>query len=195
MDNKEISRNTLKRYAILDAAAELLVVKPTATMQEIADYAKIGIATLHRHFESREKLTLEIALRAIEMVTQALGSIQVETSNPQNTLTVIMEVLIPLGNKIYFLMVDDSLCGDANLMAAQAKIEEPLLQLIKQWQSAGYLRKDMPADWMLSVMNNLLFATWQNIHDGRLARKSAADLLVQTLLFGFSSPSDNQPAN
>lgn len=42
-------------HSILDEATKLLIEKPNASMNEIAESAKIGIATLHRYVESREQ--------------------------------------------------------------------------------------------------------------------------------------------
>lgn len=64
-----------KRKAILDASTELLAFKPTATLQEIADHAGIGIATLHRYFSTRELLLDALALNAIGLVDEALGEL------------------------------------------------------------------------------------------------------------------------
>lgn len=52
---KDLSTLKEARFnAILDSATILLVENPTASMNEIAEYAGIGIATLHRYVESRE---------------------------------------------------------------------------------------------------------------------------------------------
>lgn len=64
-----------KRKAILDASTELLALKQTATLQEIADHAGIGIATLHRYFSTRELLLDALALNAIGLVEEALGEL------------------------------------------------------------------------------------------------------------------------
>lgn len=185
----EKTANTLKesrRETILEAAAELLAVKPAATLQEIADAARVGVATLHRHFESREKMMLELAVHSINLVDDALQGLVLDGENMEKTLGDIFEVLIPLGNRIYFLWMEDALCNDASLLAAQKRIEDKMLGLIQDWQEKGSLRKDMAPEWILFIMNNLLYATWQSIHDGKLARKAAPGLLVQTLVHGFS---------
>lgn len=47
--NKTRSSKEAKLHMILDAATEILVEKPTASLNDIAEYAGIGIATLHRY--------------------------------------------------------------------------------------------------------------------------------------------------
>ncbi|WP_044358082.1 TetR/AcrR family transcriptional regulator, partial [Paenibacillus sp. E194] len=56
--NKTRSSKEAKLNTILDAATKILVEKPTASLNDIADYAGIGIATLHRYIENREQLML-----------------------------------------------------------------------------------------------------------------------------------------
>lgn len=65
-------------HSILDEATKLLIEKPNASMNEIAESAKIGIATLHRYVESREQLMVHLGLRAIEVVSETMKEIQLD---------------------------------------------------------------------------------------------------------------------
>ncbi|BBI34177.1 TetR/AcrR family transcriptional regulator [Cohnella abietis] len=181
------SHKDTKRLAILDAATELLALKPTATMQEIADAAHIGIATLHRYFDSRDTMMLELAFRAIHLVEEALEGLEVDEVEVEKSLTAILEALIPLGNKMYFLWTDASLYGHPEVTAAETKIQAPILGAIIAWQSKGKLRSDMNSEWVINVIYSLLFTTWQSVHAGNMAKNDAAQILVKTLLYGFAT--------
>lgn len=76
MSSGRTAAKEAKLRAILDAATELLVEKPTASLNDIAEYAGIGIATLHRYIESREQLMLQLGLRAVEVVEETLRRIR-----------------------------------------------------------------------------------------------------------------------
>ncbi|NWF70773.1 MAG: helix-turn-helix transcriptional regulator [Chloroflexi bacterium] len=65
MQEPNISLKDLRRSELLNAASQLLALKPTASLAEIAAYAQIGKATLHRYFASRQDLMLALGDRAL----------------------------------------------------------------------------------------------------------------------------------
>lgn len=171
--------------AIVESATEFLSLKPTATLQEIADYSKIGIATLHRHFSCRDELLHELALNAIRIVEEAIASIKIDVNDARSSLVNLIKVLIPLGNKISFLGADG--CGycNPNIDKEEVRVLEPIQKAIKEWQNNGQLRNDMPAKWIMSVLYYLLFVSWSEIQAGNIARNDAAEYLLNTILSGF----------
>lgn len=174
-----------KRKAILDASTELLALKPTATLQEIADHAGIGIATLHRYFSTRELLLDALALNAIGLVEEALGGVTAEEHDMLSFLMEVFEVLIPLGGKVSFLSSAASVDENPHIVAEEARIKQPLREAVEGWQARGLLSTEMTAHWIITVMYNLLFVAWQEIQKGNLAKNDAPQLLVNTVLQGF----------
>lgn len=177
-----------KRKAILNSSTELLALKPTATLQEIADHAKIGIATLHRHFSTRELLMDALALNAIHLVDEALDRISVDETDMRDFLSQVFEALIPLGNNVSFLSFSASVAENSLIVEEEARIKQPLREAVYRWQERGLLNSSMPANWMVSVIYNLLFVAWQEIQDGNLAKNEAPQLLLSTVLQGFGAP-------
>lgn len=176
-----------KRKVILDAATELLAMKPTATLQEIADHARIGIATLHRYFSTRELLLDALALNAIGLVEEALGGVTAEEHDMLPFLTEVFEALIPLGGKVSFLSYAASVDENPHIVGEEARIKQPLREAVEGWQARGLLNSGMPAHWIITVMYNLLFVAWQEIQKGNLAKNDAPQLLVHTVIQGFGS--------
>lgn len=187
----KISSKDSRRQAILDAATEILALKPTATLQEIADYSDIGIATLHRHFSSREMLLDELALNAIDLVKKALAKIAFDYSDIKSSLMDIFDALIPLGNKIYFLGTAASVDENPNVVSGESSIKQPILYAIEQWKKNGLLNKNISSKWMMAVMYNLLFVAWQEIQSGNIARNDASNFLLITILQGFSQHNES----
>lgn len=184
--NTNLSLKDIKHRAILNSATELLALKPTATLQEIADYSKIGIATLHRHFVSRETLLDELAMNAIHLVRETFTTLTIDPYDMNSSLKRLFDALIPLGNKIYFLDAAASVNENPTIVAGEASLKRPILEAIEIWQHNGYLKKDVPSRWMMNVIYSLLFITWQDIQAGNLAKNDATDLLLNTVLSGFS---------
>lgn len=171
---------------ILEAATEILTLKPTATLQEIADYAKIGIATLHRHFATREILLDALALNAIDLVDLALQKIVYDYDDLEGTLLQIFDAFIPLGNKISFLSAAASVDENPIVVSGEKRLKETIIQALDQWKVNGVLDNSISSRWMTDVMYQLLFTAWQEIQAGELAKNDAPRLLLRTVLHGFT---------
>ncbi|MBG9802690.1 TetR/AcrR family transcriptional regulator [Brevibacillus laterosporus] len=187
MNNAKSATKEARLHAILDAATELLVERPTASLNEIADYAGIGIATLHRYVENREQLMLQLGLRASQVVRETISRIPLDEEKIEFYITELVEALIPLGDKIYFLAHESTLYYSQEMIVAEEKVKEPVRHTIQLLQRKGYLRQDMNSEWILNVLYSLLFMTWQQVQEGNIAKKSAAALLLDTLYHGFKA--------
>lgn len=170
--------------SILDAATNLLIDKPSASMNEIAEAAGIGIATLHRYVESREQLMVHLGFRAIEVVSETMHGVPFNEEHSEAYIPELIEALIPLGDKIYFLAHDASVNYNPEIEDADQKLREPVMHVIDLLQKKGHLRPDMDREWIMNVLYSLLFLTWQQVKGGYIAKKSAAALVVDTLYNG-----------
>lgn len=178
-----------RRTELLNAASELLATNPTASLAEIAEHAGIGKATLHRYFPSRDDLMLALGYRALEMVTLAIADSQLEQGSTAAALNRLAEHLIPLGDKLHFLLNERILDTHPDFAAADRATQAPILALIQRGQADGEIRADLPAEWIRQHLNYALYGTWQIVHEGFIARRDAARLLVTTLISGIAAPS------
>lgn len=174
-----------RRLELLNAASELLATQPTASLADIADYARVGKATLHRYFPSREDLILALGYRALAMVSEAIAGAEPERGGAVEALTRIIEALVPLGDKLHFLLSEPILDTHPDFTAADKATDAPVLAVIARGQEAGELRSDLSAAWMVHHLNYALFATWQSVHEGFVARREAARMLATTVLGGI----------
>ncbi|TVX93531.1 TetR/AcrR family transcriptional regulator [Paenibacillus agilis] len=185
-DSRSVTKEN-KLNAILDAATEILVNKPTASMNDIADYAGIGIATLHRYVESREQLFVQLALRSIKVVGEILSQIPKDDEHIETYIPTVVEELIPYGDKIYFLIQDHQHFCNEEILEAEAIILEPIREVIETLQQRGSIRQDMSSDWILNVFYSILILTWQQVQNGHVAKRSAAKLVIDTLFHGVKA--------
>ncbi|QOS78829.1 TetR/AcrR family transcriptional regulator [Paenibacillus sp. JNUCC31] len=185
MKKEMTSMKQTRLHSILDEATKLLIEKPNASMNDIADSARIGIATLHRYVESREQLMVHLGLRAIEVVSEAMQNIHLDEENCESYIPELIEVLIPLGDKIYFLTHDATVLYNPEIEGADLKLREPILQAVGLLQQKGYFRQNVDKNWIVDVLYSILFLTWQQVISGHIARKSAASLVVDTFYHGF----------
>ncbi|WP_025716387.1 TetR/AcrR family transcriptional regulator [Paenibacillus sp. 1-18] len=177
----------IRLNSLLDVATMLLIEKPTASMNEIADYAGIGTATLHRYVESREQLMIHLGFRAIEVVSETIKGISLDEDNYENYIPELIEALIPLGDKIYFLAHDASVNYNKEIEGADQKLREPILHVIQILQQKGYFQPHIGKEWIMDVLYSLLFLTWQQVKNGNIAKNSAAALVVNTFYHGFKA--------
>lgn len=187
MQDKGSAIKDVRRTKILQAAGELLATRPTASLGDIAEYAGIGKATLHRYFASREELMLALGYRALELISHAITTSMLERGSAVEALTRLVEALVGLGDKLHFLLSESLLDTHPDFTVADRRTQEPVLRLIQRGQANGELRTDLTAEWILHHMNYAMFAAWQGVHEGTIARRDAARLLVTTLLGGIAT--------
>jgi AcrR family transcriptional regulator len=176
-----------RRLHILDAAAELLATKPTASLAEIASHARIGKATLHRYFSNREALLVELAFRALSIISEAIRGCKLEEDSAPIALARLAEALIPLGDKLYFLLNEEIWDVNPDLASAEEKVDTPVLRLLERGQAEGTLRRDISVAWMMYQLEFTLFGAWQAIFDGNIARRDAPRLIIDSLLGGIAT--------
>lgn len=185
MDKEQMPAKQAKLNAILDAATSLLVEKPTASLNEIAARAGIGIATLHRYVESREQLMLHLGFRAMDVLREAFDSAEKETVDPERYIPRLIETLIPLGDRICFLTRDATIDSNPDMEHAYRDIRGPVLEKIAKLQQKRILRQDCDAEWIWSVTESVLFLAWERMAGGHLTSRSAAELVEGTIRRGF----------
>lgn len=176
-----------RRLELLNAATELLAINPAASLAEIAAYAKIGKATLHRYFASRDDLMLALGYRALMMVSEAIESCHPDQDSAIEASTRIIEALVPLGDKLYFLINETILDAHTEFRNAETNMQAPLLALIKRGQASGELRADLTPEWILHMLNYAIYAAWHSLHDGYVARRDAPRLVITTMLSGIAA--------
>ncbi len=176
-----------RRIQILDAATELLAIKPTASLAEIATHAHIGKATLHRYFANREALLVELAYRALALVSEAIVACRLDEDSAPIALSRVAETLIPLGDKLYFLLNEHIWDVHQDLALAEQAVNAPVMRLIERGQAEGTFRRDISATWMMYQLDFTMYAAWQAIQDGNIARREASRLIMDTLLGGIAT--------
>lgn len=187
MDKKMSAIKETRFNAILDAATKLLVEKPAASMNEIAEYAGVGIATLHRYVENRENLMLHLGHRSIKLVSETMNQIPLDEENCEDYIPAVIDALIPLGEKVYFLGHDASVYYNKEIDEADQELRKPIRRVIELLQERGYFHDKVNSEWILNVLYSLLFLTWQQVQEGHIAKQSATSLLLETFFHGFKT--------
>ncbi len=181
----------MERDKILDIATEVLIANGGASMHDIAIAAGIGRTTLHRHFSSRAALMRALLDAALDAAERAIEECRVHEGTVIEALTRVAEAFVPLGHRYHFLLGEYRYTEDSATQGRMARLNQRFETLMRRGQRDGTLRTDLPVGWMNDVLGGLLFAAWDAIRDGRIARRAAPRLVVITLVQGCGGDRDD----
>jgi len=173
------------RSSLLDAAAEVLVADPGASLAEVAEAAGIGRTTLHKHYATRDDLLRAVGQRALDLWRQAVDQVGVDdTEQPDGGLRALAAALIPIGPQLIFLWRTPAFDNHLEIDKQGYAMDERSLALLARAQGRGLLSAGVPSWWLLQSLYSLVYVASESIQSGWLAPREAPDLVVTTFLHG-----------
>lgn len=132
------------REQILRAAVDLIIEQgPTAPMELIARRAKVGIATLYRHFPDRSVLLRQVALDTLRQSAAESDAALAEEPDAFTALTRFMHDSIDLRIGAVMPVLADRIPMDEELMEARSKSRTSIDALAAAAHREGSLREDV----------------------------------------------------
>lgn len=185
---------TSDRTAVLAAAQQILNVDPTASLGTVAGAAGISRATLHRHFDSREALLIELGTRSLDRWEQRMDGIDLErvaASGDAATLRAGLEALV-LGyvddsDDFGFALTDTVILANAELEERTIRLADRESVLFAAAQDCGVLRPDVPRRWFGHAVYGLLVAGREAVRLGDVARRDIGALVLSSLFAGVAT--------
>ncbi len=191
MRDAEVSARPPTREAILDAALTALAANPGAALGAIAERAGVGRATLHRHFPARADLVRELALMSVREIDNAVAGLEDKAASAIELLELIVEAVIPLGDRYHFLAREAWLESDPAIEREITRQTKSLWQIIEQCKHEGAIDVAVPSAWVVGALDALIYTSWSLAAEGHIAPKQSAALVLRTLLSGVASaPAD-----
>jgi AcrR family transcriptional regulator len=172
---------------LLTAATHLLLRQPTASLAEVAAATGVSRTTLHSRFPTRQALLVGLAQAAMDLVEKAYADARLDDADVAASLRRVVERLVPLGERVEFLLRERSLDDEPEIVARYAELDGPLVEFVGRAQEAGALRGDLPDWWIVAALNGSVYAAWEAIADGRLAPRDAPSLVLGTVLDGVGA--------
>lgn len=170
------------RNRILKAAVKTFAENHLASMDEVAEAAGVGRATLYRIFGSRKELMDALFIEAEEKVSELVK--QIDFSEHSSTvLGNLVSAMIPLGDSFHFLNYEP-LHRDSEADKAYRKHMDFLKEFVIKMKEDGVVRSDIPTAWAASSLDVLIWTIWLSIRDGEVAAGEATDILINTYLKG-----------
>jgi AcrR family transcriptional regulator len=161
--------------AVLEAGAQLLAERPSASMQEIADASGVGRTTVYRHFPAREDLVAALVARVAEEVTAVSARAFGSGGAPLEILRTFSMEIVALGRRWNFLRDQED-----NLRASLTESDTFYRDWVAAAQGRGELRDDLPPDWVLAVTRGLI--TEAIVEAPTLGVDRAGELLAETMV-------------
>lgn len=174
------------RDTIIEAAFQLYSEDPAASLADIAKRAGIGRATLHRHFKGRDELFAELALTALREIDTVAEEATKDAKSYTESLKNIMDALIPLANRHWFLYREPIEDYPEASVEIQRQTRE-MAEAIEEVKKEGGIDPGIPTTWVVQAFDNLIFAAWELVRSGEATPKQASDLAWQTFISGIGA--------
>ena len=182
---KADARYDKSRAAIIEAGIEVLLRNPDAGMSEIAIAAGVGRATLYRHYESREVLVEELAVKCLEETDEVTAPLKAQKLTGKAAINATIDVLMPMAARFRFLMSLSSITADSRRVRQiyQRQLDE-LSQLVQEAQAAGDISSDLTVTWVVWSFDALLNSAWHLVELGEMTPTDAAAAFKRSFFSG-----------
>ncbi|MDH3329611.1 MAG: TetR/AcrR family transcriptional regulator [Desulfobulbaceae bacterium] len=182
---KEINRQQRTKEKMLNLATYILAKNPKASLNEIAEAAEVGRATLFRYFKSRKQLLHELVVEADNKLEKATRPIIEKKLSARETLEEFIRVLVPLGASFHFLNSEQINSEDSGIADLYRNQLIRLKQLSGRLKEEGVVAPDVPLAWIAAVLDNLIYAAWITVSEGNIAPNDAPELVLRSFLTGL----------
>jgi AcrR family transcriptional regulator len=172
---------------ILDAAVEELARDPDASMAAVARRAGVVRATLYVHFPTREALVTAVTERAMAEASAAIREAQPERGEPPEALARLLAASWRTLGRYHALVAITTRRASEEVRALHEPVLGALRPLLERGQATGAFNPDVPVDWLLTVVLELVHAASLELSAGRLAADDAEGAL-QTAVAGAVRP-------
>ncbi|MEX3980796.1 TetR/AcrR family transcriptional regulator [Paraburkholderia sp. EG287A] len=148
-----------KNYDHLLAIARDVVTEhgADASMRDIARRADVGLATLFRHFPTREALFEALLRENLDALTQK--AVELETSNPPDEALVSWfregVAFVHSYSGVVALMASAHATPDSALYASCTAVHSAGERLLRRAQAEGFARADVNGDDLFALMSAL----------------------------------------
>lgn len=180
-------RAARSRVALLKTGLSVLITNKDASLTEIAQQAGVGRATVYRQFETRESLIEAIAIDCVDRMKEITANIEQEATSGLDVFRLLFLYMAPFTQEMQFLMhLDDHLRnGELDLDNEYERLQQEILTFIVNAQRHGDIGQDLPADWIVNLIDGLFFAGWMQQEAGT-SPEQAAELMYVSFAKGVS---------
>jgi AcrR family transcriptional regulator len=185
-------RSDARRNAgrILDATAELLVTDPGVSLEQVAARAGVSRATLYHHFAGRDALLDALTDRSVLEVTAAVARARPEEDTATEAIErVVRAAWQVVGRYRGLVIVNPRRLERAELRARLEPALGPIRRLLLRGQRSGEFDPELPVEWLIGVVTDLIHAASGQVTAGAMDPDSAEHALLRTARGALAGPS------
>lgn len=124
-------------------------------------------ATIYVHFPTREALIGAITDRALAEATDALRAAAPDEGEPADALARMLAASWRTLGRYHTLVAINARLGPEHMRALHQPIVRLVRPLLKRGQASGAFNPDLPIEWMLTVLLELMHAASREVTAGR----------------------------
>jgi AcrR family transcriptional regulator len=175
-------RSDARRNAqrILDATAELIAIDPAVGLEPIARRAGVSRATLYNHFSTRDALLEALTDRSIAEVRSALEAAEPEQASAGAALERVLRAAWQVIGRYRGLVIVNQRLPREQLRTRLEPALAPLRSLIERGQRSGAFDPELPADWLIGTLTDLIHAASREVTAGAMTADAAERALLRT---------------
>jgi AcrR family transcriptional regulator len=173
---------------LLDAAVEELARDRQASMEAVARRAGVARATLYAHFPTREALIAAVSERAVAEAAEVIESASPGAGEPREALARVLAAAWRTLGPYHALVEINARLAPPRLRALHAPVLGQLGPLIERGQESGAFNPELPPDWVLIAILELIHAASREVSGGRLSEDAAERALLASALGAVSRP-------
>ncbi len=168
--------------AIIESAAAVLAERgDAASMEEIANAAGVGRATLYRYFANRTEMLSAMADVGARELADRIREADLQTVPFEEAIARLARGIIATGSKYIALGTDGTRRTDS------AEVIEPIRALFGRAIADGSLRRGHSPDLLMSLFSGLIRGAIEATRGHRLGIEEAASAVTDLFLRGVSA--------
>ena len=165
---------------IVEATTELIAIDPGASMERVAAAAGVSRATLYHHFHSRDALMDKLTDQSISEVTAALAAARPAEGTAPEAMGRVLRAAWQVIGRYRGLVIVNQRLDPAELRARLAPAVAPVRTLILRGQRDAVFDPELPVEWLLSTVIDLIHAASRQVTTGAMDPSAAERALLRT---------------
>ena len=166
---------------ILAATADLLAGEPGVSLEQVAKRAGVSRATLYHHFAGRDALLDALTERSIGEVAAAIEAAHPREGRSTYAMERVLRAAWPvIGRYRGLVIVNPRRLDRAELRSRLEPAFGPVRALIIRGQRAGEFDPEVPADWLIGVITDVIHAASRQVLAGTMNPEDAERALLRT---------------
>ncbi len=165
---------------ILDATTELIAADPAVGLERVAARAGVSRATLYHHFPSRDALMDALTERSVADVRAALEAARPEEGPATEALARVLRAAWRVMGRYRGLVIVNQRLEPGELGARLEPVLALVRALIARGQRSGEFDSELPEEWLISVLTDMIHAASRYATAGAMAPERAERALLRS---------------